>query len=192
LSTTPVASRNLACKFFAGIPAYMSRGKRLFGPKSRPHGDTLGLGEHKMKSITKTAVIRLAKLGSFSSTGPGKGATARAAGLLIVPFLEFRAQPWLDRGIAFIAMLPFLYLTYYRYQHMRLGIPLASFAIGTSITFLTMILRRPPKRVTPNPLYRLLTFVVGKENAESRHYRVWEVDTSGFLWQMWSCGRFNA
>lgn len=89
----------------------------------------------------------------------GKSATARAAGPLIVPFLGFLAHPWLDRGIAFIAMVPFLYLTNYRYRHMRLGIPLVSFVIGTSITFLTMILRRPPKRVTPNPWYWLLTFV---------------------------------
>jgi protein-S-isoprenylcysteine O-methyltransferase Ste14 len=75
------------------------------------------------------------------------------------PFLQVLAQPWLDRTIAFIAMVPLLYLTYYRYQHMRLGVPLASFAIGTLIAFVTMILRRPPTRVTPNPLYWLLAFV---------------------------------
>jgi protein-S-isoprenylcysteine O-methyltransferase Ste14 len=74
-------------------------------------------------------------------------------------FLQILAQPWLDRTIAFIAMVPLLYLTYYRYQHMRLGLPLASFAIGTLIAFVTMILRRPPKRITPNPLYWLLAFV---------------------------------
>jgi protein-S-isoprenylcysteine O-methyltransferase Ste14 len=75
------------------------------------------------------------------------------------PFLQVLSQPWLDRTIAFIAMVPLLYLTYYRYQHLRLGVPLASFAIGTLIAFVTMILRRPPKRITPNPLYWLLTFV---------------------------------
>lgn len=74
-------------------------------------------------------------------------------------FLQVLAQPWLDRTIAFIASVPFLYLTYYRYQHMRLGVPLASFAIGALISFVTMILRRPPKRITPNPLYWLLAFV---------------------------------
>jgi protein-S-isoprenylcysteine O-methyltransferase Ste14 len=80
------------------------------------------------------------------------------ANLLSTPFFEILAQPWLDRTIAFIAMVPTLYLAYFRYQHMRLGIPLVSFAIGTLIAFLTMILRRPPKRVTPNPLYWLLAF----------------------------------
>src|SRR5215471_309353 len=74
-------------------------------------------------------------------------------------FLQVLGQPWLDRTIAFIATIPLLYLAYYRYQHMRLGIPLISFVIGTLVVFLTMIIRRPPKRVTPNPLYWLLAFV---------------------------------
>jgi protein-S-isoprenylcysteine O-methyltransferase Ste14 len=42
---------------------------------------------------------------------------------------------------------------------MGLGVPLLSFAIGTLIAFVTMILRRPPKRITPNPVYWLLAFV---------------------------------
>ena len=69
------------------------------------------------------------------------------------------SNPWLDRTIALIATLPLLYLTYRRYQSLGLGIPLASFAIGVLITFVTMIVRRPPKRVTPNPVYWLLAFV---------------------------------
>lgn len=74
-------------------------------------------------------------------------------------FFQVLAQPRVDRTIAFLAMVPLLYLTYYRYQHLGLGIPLASFATGTLIAFVTMVLRRPPKRITPNPLYWLLTFV---------------------------------
>jgi hypothetical protein len=69
-----------------------------------------------------------------------------AASRPTLPLLQFLAQPWLDRTIAFIAMVPLLYLTYYRYEHMRLGVPLLSFAIGTLIAFVTMILRRPPKK----------------------------------------------
>src|SRR5215467_13800366 len=72
---------------------------------------------------------------------------------------EVIAQPSVDRAIAFVAMLPLLYLAYYRYQHLGLGIPLVSLVTGTLIAFVTMILRRPPKRITPNPLYWLLTFV---------------------------------
>lgn len=74
-------------------------------------------------------------------------------------FFELVAQPWVDRTIAFVAMVPLLYLTYYRYQHLGLGIPLVCFASGTLIAFVTMVLRRPPKRITPIPLYWLLTFV---------------------------------
>src|SRR5215470_15772951 len=69
------------------------------------------------------------------------------------------AQPRVDRTIAFVAMMPLLYLTYNRYQHLGLGIPLVCFATGTLIAFVTMVLRRPPKRITPNPLYWLLAFV---------------------------------
>ena len=56
------------------------------------------------------------------------------------------AKPWLDRTIAFVATVPFLYLAYSRYQHIALGIPLAPFVIATLIMFVTMIVRRPPKR----------------------------------------------
>lgn len=73
--------------------------------------------------------------------------------------MQVLSQPWLDRTIALIACVPLLYLTYYRYTHMGLGIPVVSFATGTFICFLMMITRRPPKRVTTNPLYWLLAFV---------------------------------
>lgn len=73
--------------------------------------------------------------------------------------LEILAQPSVDRTIAFVAMLPLLYLTYLRYKHWGLGIPVVSLATGTLIAFVTMVLRRPPKRITPNPWYWLLTFV---------------------------------
>src|SRR5215467_2818649 len=75
------------------------------------------------------------------------------------PFLQFLAQPWLDRSIALVATIPLLYLTYIRYRTLGLGVPLVCFATGTFIAFVTMITRRPPKRITPNPWYWLLAFV---------------------------------
>jgi protein-S-isoprenylcysteine O-methyltransferase Ste14 len=42
---------------------------------------------------------------------------------------------------------------------MKLGLPLLSFSSGVLILFVTMIFRRPPTRVTPNPVYWLLAFV---------------------------------
>ena len=115
------------------------------------------LAKSASTSQTRSDLSRRFSTTSLSST-EAMGSRSAAEGRLTLLFRELLA-PWFDRSIAFIAMVPFLYLTHYRYEHMRLGIPLASFAIGTSITFVTMILRRPPKRVTPNPLYWLLTFV---------------------------------
>ena len=69
------------------------------------------------------------------------------------------SNPYLDRAIAVVATLPFLWLAYYRYQGMKLGLPLLSFSSGVLILFVTMIFRRPPTRVTPNPVYWLLAFV---------------------------------
>lgn len=67
--------------------------------------------------------------------------------------------PWLDRVIAAIACVPMMYLSYYRYQHWHLGVPLITATAGVLILFVTMIFRRAPTRVTPNPLYWLLAFV---------------------------------
>jgi protein-S-isoprenylcysteine O-methyltransferase Ste14 len=66
---------------------------------------------------------------------------------------------WLDRAIASVACLPLIYLVYYRYVHMHQGFPLIALSLNMLILIVTMIIRRPPKRVTPNPLYWLLAFV---------------------------------
>jgi protein-S-isoprenylcysteine O-methyltransferase Ste14 len=67
--------------------------------------------------------------------------------------------PWLDRTIAAIACVPLVYLAYYRYEHWHHGFPLLVSALNVLILVLTMVIRRPPKRVTPNPWYWLLAFV---------------------------------
>lgn len=74
-------------------------------------------------------------------------------------FMRVLSLPWLDRGIAAIACLPLVYLAYYRYQHWHHGLPLITSAVGVLILVGTMIIRRPPRRVTPNPWYWLLAFV---------------------------------
>ncbi len=67
--------------------------------------------------------------------------------------------PWLDRAIAAIACVPLVYLAYYRIEHWHHGLPLIAAALNVLILVATMIIRRPPKRVTPNPWYWLLAFV---------------------------------
>jgi protein-S-isoprenylcysteine O-methyltransferase Ste14 len=69
------------------------------------------------------------------------------------------SQPWLDRTIAAIACVPISYGVYYRYTHFHHGLPLIASMLNTSVLIVTMLIRRPPKRVTPNPWYWLLAFV---------------------------------
>jgi protein-S-isoprenylcysteine O-methyltransferase Ste14 len=67
--------------------------------------------------------------------------------------------PWLDRMIAAIACVPLVYGAYYRYEHWHHGFPLIAVALNSLIVVITMVIRRPPKRITPNPWYWLLAFV---------------------------------
>ena len=69
------------------------------------------------------------------------------------------SSPALDRTIAAIACVPLVYLAYYRLQHWHHGFPLAAAAFNVLILVVTMVIRRPPKRITPNPWYWLLAFV---------------------------------
>jgi protein-S-isoprenylcysteine O-methyltransferase Ste14 len=81
--------------------------------------------------------------------------------------------PWLDRTIAAIACMPLAYLAYYRYEHWHHGFPLIAAALNVLILVVTMVIRRPPKRVTPNPWYWLLAFVA----------TYWQLLVLGFLEQ---------
>jgi len=67
--------------------------------------------------------------------------------------------PWLDRTIAAIACVPIAYGLYYRYTHFHHGLPLFASVLNTVVLIVTMLIRRAPKRVTPNPWYWLLAFV---------------------------------
>jgi protein-S-isoprenylcysteine O-methyltransferase Ste14 len=78
---------------------------------------------------------------------------------LSVNLIRVLSQPWLDRTIAALACVPISYGVYYRYTHFHHGLPLIASMLNTSILIVTMLIRRPPKRVTPNPWYWLLAFV---------------------------------
>jgi protein-S-isoprenylcysteine O-methyltransferase Ste14 len=69
------------------------------------------------------------------------------------------SDPWVDRTIAVIACVPLVYGVYYRYEHFHIGLPLIAAVLNTLILVVTMVIRRPPKRVTPNAWYWLLAFV---------------------------------
>src|SRR6266550_1993547 len=78
---------------------------------------------------------------------------------LSLSFIRVLSLSWLDRTIAATACVPLVYLAYYRYEHWHQGFPLIASALNVLILVVTMIIRRPLKRVTPNPWYWLLAFV---------------------------------
>ena len=69
-------------------------------------------------------------------------------------------SPTADRVIAIIAILPFSFLEYVRFNEGLVNIPRASAFAATLLLIVTMVIRRPPVPVTPNPLFWLLAFTV--------------------------------
>ena len=84
------------------------------------------------------------------------GVTAPSSSLRMMQILS---EPWVDRTIAAIACIPLVYGAYYRIQHQHFGFPVIAAVLNTLILVITMVIRRPPKRITPNPWYWLLAFV---------------------------------
>src|SRR5215470_12065761 len=82
-----------------------------------------------------------------------------AAPNLSFSIMRVLSDPWVDRTIAAIACVPLVYGVYYRYEHFHIGLPLIAAVLNTLILVVTMVIRRPPKRVTPNPWYWLLALV---------------------------------
>ena len=54
--------------------------------------------------------------------------------------------------------MPFIYTTYVRFQQGVLNIPRGSAVIMSLLLIATMVVRRPPTRVTPNPWFWILAF----------------------------------
>ena len=80
-------------------------------------------------------------------------------GNLLAPLMRTLAKPAVDKTIAIVACLPFVYALYHRLAEGTLNIPRAAAALGQLITIATMVMRRAPERITPNPLWWLLAFV---------------------------------
>ena len=72
--------------------------------------------------------------------------------------LRFLMTPRVDRTIAVVASVPFVYLTYLRFRTFGFDLPRMAYATGAFVLVASMIVRRPPARVTPNPLFWLLAF----------------------------------
>ena len=74
-------------------------------------------------------------------------------------FLQVLMSPKVDRAIAVVAIVPMVWSGYYRYQHFGLNLPVLYYLVANLVLVLTMVFRRPPKRVTTNPWFWLLAFV---------------------------------
>ena len=68
-------------------------------------------------------------------------------------------DPRLDRVVAAVASLPFAYMLYYRLVYEGFDLPRIAIAINFALLIGTMVVRRPPVRVTPKPLYWATAFV---------------------------------
>lgn len=74
-------------------------------------------------------------------------------------FVEFLTTPWVDKTIAVLAITPNVVELYHRYTDANLTFVRAMAGTQTIILVITMVFRRTPVRVTPNPWYWLLAFV---------------------------------
>jgi len=68
-------------------------------------------------------------------------------------------NPWIDKTIALIAVLPFIYGMYMRLHSGDLNIPRVTVAMQSLLIIATMLVRREPVRITPNPWFWLLAFL---------------------------------
>ncbi len=74
-------------------------------------------------------------------------------------FMALLTVPWVDKTIAVIAILPNGIELYRRYSGGHLTFPRAILSIQILVLIVTMVFRRTPVRVTPNPWFWLLAFV---------------------------------
>lgn len=74
-------------------------------------------------------------------------------------FMAMLSTPWVDKTIAIIAVTPNAIELYHRYTNSTLTFTRAVLGIQVFILIITMVFRRTPVRVTPNPWFWLLAFV---------------------------------
>lgn len=74
-------------------------------------------------------------------------------------FAQLLTDSRVDRSIAIVASIPTAYVAYRRLQQGTLDIVRINLIIQSLLLILTMVVRRPPVRVTMNPWFWLLAFV---------------------------------
>lgn len=74
-------------------------------------------------------------------------------------FIDLLAIPWVDKTIAIVATIPFVFELYRRWVVGHVNFPRAVLGLQLLVIIIVMVLRTAPVRVTPNPWYWLLAFV---------------------------------
>lgn len=73
-------------------------------------------------------------------------------------FLEVITHPRVDRAVAIVACLPFVYVVHHRLATGGVTLPWISMAASMALLIATMLVRRPPVRVTTKSLYWATAF----------------------------------
>src|SRR5579863_548503 len=150
-------SSGALCMHGTGLCGWFRRG-------ARPHPD--------VRLLPEESRVR-AGLNAGQMAAPAPCPLVRTPGISLLPasnmttvrtmkssrFMEVLTTPWVDKTIAVVAITPNVIELYHRYTDVNLGIVRAVAGIQTIILVITMVFRRAPVRVTPNPWYWLLAFV---------------------------------
>jgi protein-S-isoprenylcysteine O-methyltransferase Ste14 len=81
------------------------------------------------------------------------------AGITKKERLTFLMTPWVDRTIAVVAVIPFVWLTYIRLQSFGFDVPRVALLLQGLLFIGTMVVRKNAARISTNPWLWLLTFV---------------------------------
>jgi protein-S-isoprenylcysteine O-methyltransferase Ste14 len=107
----------------------------------------------------------------LSAAGPSTTSQSTTASVHSPTGIRRITDPRVDRAVAIVACLPFVWMTWYRLNHEGFDLPRLAFAVNFALLFVTMAARRPPVRVTPKPLYWVTAFVA----------TYWSFMTLGFM-----------
>lgn len=69
------------------------------------------------------------------------------------------SKPWVDKAIAIVAVIPFVWLSWVRFKTLGLDVPRIALFVQGVLFIGTMVVRKTPVRITSNLWYWLLTFV---------------------------------
>ena len=73
--------------------------------------------------------------------------------------IQVLTKPWVDRVLATVAIAPFVYSVTVNYHNVHMDVPSVLWLADMLIIISTVLFRKAPVRVTPNPWFWALAFV---------------------------------